>query len=108
MPKTDPDGFAVGSADQLLPFHVSARVVNPDTPFSQPPTAVQDVSVAQETSSKKLWTLPAGLGVLCSVHVDPLKRYASGNWFWGLFVHQPTAVQRFGDGVQETSWRALW
>jgi hypothetical protein len=59
--------------DQLVPFHVSARFLNSLLVVSQFPTAVQEVSVAQETPRKKLSRLPEGLGVLCRVQVEPLK-----------------------------------
>lgn len=105
--KPAPKGSEVDWIDQLLPSHCSARVrLDPPLPLTQLPTAVHDVVVAQETSCKTLAMLPDGLGVLCSVQVDPLKRYASVNCWLPLF-HPPTAVQMFGDGVQEMSRSVL-
>lgn len=69
-----PEGFEVPWIDQLVPFHFSARVWV-DPPPTWLPAAVQDVSLAQETSWKTLSVAPEGLGVLCRVQVeDPLKR----------------------------------
>jgi hypothetical protein len=66
-----PEGLGVPWIDQLVPFHFSARVfVAP--PLTELPTAVQEVSVAQEMSWKTLLALPDGLGVLCTVQVEPL------------------------------------
>jgi hypothetical protein len=49
------------------------------------------------------------LGVLCSVQLEPLKRYARVECLSPSlgFVQRPTTVQALGDAVQETSKRTL-
>src|ERR1044072_2312983 len=69
-------GLGVPWIDQLLPFQASARVWV-DPPLTELPTAVQDVSVAQETSWKTLSVPPEGLGVPCGVQDVPLQRQAT-------------------------------
>jgi hypothetical protein len=66
-----PAGFEVPWIDQLVPFHFSARVWVDPLPL---PAAVQDVSVAQETSWRTLAMLPEGLGVLCRFPCQPPER----------------------------------
>ena len=74
--KTAPTGFGEAWMDQLVPFHISVSVLlEPPEPETQLPAAVQEASVAQETSWKTLAMLPDGFTGLCSVQVDsPLKR----------------------------------
>jgi hypothetical protein len=78
-------------------------------PLLQLPAAVHAVWVAQDTSRKELALLPEGLGVLCRVQLDPLKRYARVDTLFPslAFFQLPTTVQALGDDVQETSFRLV-
>jgi hypothetical protein len=65
-------GFAVGTIDQLEPFHVSASVSVLGGPCSTLPTAVQFVALTHATPVNTRVPKPSGLGTID--HVAPFHR----------------------------------
>jgi hypothetical protein len=75
-PNCDPDGLGVGWIAQLVPFHRSARLTPVPELLISNPTVSQAEGEAQSTPNRTLACAPAGLGVGCVIHLDPVHRSA--------------------------------
>jgi hypothetical protein len=99
-PTSSPPGFdGVGTMDQRVPFHRSARG-GPLAPVN--PTAVQAVAEAQDTASN---CPPGAAGVLAVAQCLPFHESISGDVAC-FAVRAPTASQKAAD-VQDTAARKL-
>ena len=101
--------LGLGTMDQVVPFHDSARVVTTTRPppflIRYEPTAVQAVAEVQETLPRPLVAGP-GLGLGTMVQVVPFQDSMSVLGWPVLVMYDPTAVQLLAE-TQETPLRSF-
>jgi hypothetical protein len=100
-----PAGAGMGRIFQVLPFHRSASGVGLGPVMPEPPMAIQNESVRQDTPPKLLPADPEGVGVGWTRQVVPFQCSARVTKMPAPLVVCPTAVHDAGD-VQETPLRA--
>src|SRR6516162_4464222 len=95
-----PGGFGVGWMVQVVPFHRSAAVrATPEAECCSPTTVHADAEV-HEIPPRKVWTEPAGSGVVRMVHLLPFHCSVSGRTgpFCDVVVpYAPAAMQSEAD-----------